>query len=70
MAKISMKSARVNALLTQQDMANLMEVSRDSIHKWESGKSKIGIPQFAMFCRLCQMQEDDIFLPINSTKSR
>lgn len=65
-----MKSARVNASLTQQDVAEQMGVCRDTIHKWETGKIKIGIPQFKMYCMLCNMAEDDIFLPFNSTKSR
>lgn len=70
MSKISMKAARVNSRLTQTDMADLLGVTKDTVLKWENGKSKIGIPQFTMYCSVCKMKTDEIFLPVESTKSR
>ena len=67
MAKIPMNAARVAAGLTQEEMAQKMGVSRQSIINWESGKSEIKTAYFYMFCRLTGFSEDDILLPKKST---
>ena len=36
--QISLAAARVNAELTQKDVAKLMEVDRSTIRRWEKGE--------------------------------
>ena len=67
MAKIPMNAARVAAGLTQEDLAQKMGVSRQSVINWESGKSEIKTAYFYMFCKLTGFSEDDILLPKKST---
>ena len=61
--KISMAAARVNAKLTQSDVAEIMKVSKQTIVNWENGKIVPGPAQFAMFCDICKAPKDAIFLP-------
>lgn len=67
MAKIPMNAARVAAGLTQEELAQKMGVSRQSVINWESGKSEIKTAYFYMFCKLTGFTEDDILLPKKST---
>ena len=66
MAKIPMNAARVAAGLTQEELAQKMGVSRQSIINWESGKSEIKTAYFYMFCKLTGFSEYDILLPEKS----
>ncbi|MDD6268414.1 MAG: helix-turn-helix transcriptional regulator [Clostridium sp.] len=69
--QISLAAARVNAGLTQADVAEKMGVSRQTVINWESGKiSTLGIPEMKMLCEIYSIPQDNIFLPSNSTKSR
>ena len=61
--KISMAAARVNAQLTQAEMAGIMHVSKQTIINWEKGKVIPGPAQFKMFCEVCKAPTDIIFLP-------
>ena len=61
--RITMAAARVNAGLTQADIAEQMHVSRNTIHLWETGKVIPGTAQFEMFARLCSRPPEKIFLP-------
>ena len=67
MAKITMEAARVNAGLTQAELAEKMGVSRATVINWESGKSEIKTAYLYMFCGLTGFSEDDILLPVKST---
>ncbi len=61
MTKITMKAARVNAGLTQQDVANELDVAPSTVRNWESG---VTTPKLAHFVRLCQLYKvpmDGIF---------
>lgn len=60
--KISMAAARVNAKLTQLDVAKKMQVSKQTIVNWENGYVIPGPAQFAMFCDICNAPKDAIFL--------
>lgn len=40
--KISLKAARINANLTQQEVADKIKVSKHTIINWEKGKTRIG----------------------------
>ena len=61
--KISMAAARVNADMTQSEIASRMGVSKQTIVNWENGKVIPKPAQLKMFCDLCQAPVDAIFLP-------
>ena len=60
---LSLKAARVNAGLTQAEMAERLDVAPVTIWKWETGKSEPKVNQFKRFCEVCGLKMDDIFLP-------
>lgn len=68
--QISLAAARVNAGLTQEDIAKKMGVSKQTIINWEKGKVVPGIPEMEMLARTYNIPQDYIFLPCYSTKSR
>lgn len=70
MAKIPLKAARVAAGFTQDELADKMGVSRQTIIDWESGKREIKTAYFYMFCGVTGFSEDDILLPVKSTKCK
>ena len=61
--KITMKAARVNAGLTQVQIAKLLEVSPVTIFNWEQGKTVPKRMQFEQFCKICGMPQEYIFFP-------
>lgn len=65
--KISLAAARVNAKLTQEDVAKSLKVSKKTVINWEKGAVT---PSFAILdtlSRLYNMPLDYIFLPKKST---
>lgn len=66
--KISLAAARVNASKTQEDMAREMHVTRATIANWEKGKRKMSEADLVMFCNICNMPKDYIFLPYKFAK--
>ncbi len=67
--KISLAAARVNAKLTQEEVANRLHVSKTSVVNWENGKV---IPTFSTVQALSAVYDipvDNIFLPAESTLS-
>ena len=68
--QISLAAARVNAELTQEQVAKRMGVGKQTICNWENGKIIPGIPQMEMLCNIYGLSTDNIFLPSYSTKSR
>lgn len=67
MEPITMKAARVNADLTQADVAGKMCVSNKTVMNWETGKVIPKPAQFKMYCDIVGRPEDDILLPTNET---
>lgn len=62
--KISLKAARVNANLTQRAAASFINVKKETISSWETGKSEPKITQAIALCSLYGVPIDDvIFLP-------
>ena len=61
--KITMKSARINARLTQAQLAELLGVSVPTVYLWEKGRSDIPAVKFKKFCELVGADMNDIFLP-------
>ena len=67
MFKISIAAARVNAQMTQAEAAKKMEVSRNTIVNWEAGKQVPDIAHFQMMCRIYNVPEERLIMPVKST---
>ena len=65
--RISLTAARVNARLTQEDVAKEMHISKQTVVNWEKGKVIPRTPELQMLSRLYGIPEDHIFLPHQST---
>lgn len=62
--KIKLNAARVNAGLTQEDVAKQLKVSKNTVVNWEKGKSSPDIAKGKALAKLFGMSVDDlIFLP-------
>ncbi len=68
MLKITLKAARVNAGMTQTQVAEKVGVIKETILNWENGKTKIKTFQLMALCQLYGISVDNIILPENSTK--
>ena len=62
-----MAAARVNANMTQDDIAREMHISKQTVINWEKGRITPNLAQFEMYCRLCGISKDNIFLPEKAT---
>lgn len=60
--KISLKAARVNANLTQKEVAHIVKVSKHTIMNWEKGKTNVGYAPLKMLSELYNVHIDNIFL--------
>lgn len=67
MAKIPLNAARVANGWTQEELAEKMSVSRQTVIDWENGKREMKAAYFYMFCKITGFSEDDILLPEKST---
>lgn len=61
--RISLAAARVNAGLTQENVAKEMHVSKNTIVNWENGKVEMKPAQFKMYCYIVGAPEDCIIFP-------
>lgn len=59
--RISMKATRVNAGLTQSELAQKLGVSNLTVANWERGKTCPRVEQFEAFCKACGMDSRDVF---------
>lgn len=64
--KISLAAARVNAGLTQNDVAKVLKVGKQTVVSWEKGKSEPKMSQSRQLSELYNMPLDFIFLPEKS----
>ena len=64
--QISLAAARVNAGLTQEEVAKRMKVSKNTLVNWEKGTSEPTITQGRELSRLYCIPLDNIFLPTKS----
>lgn len=69
MAKLTLPAIRVNANMTQEDMAAALGVSRKMIADWETGKAEMRPAYLMAICYLTGFSVDDILLPDKSSKS-
>ena len=65
--QISLAAARVNAKLTQEDVANKLHVSKRTIVNWEKGKVTPAFATVRMLSELYNIPINNIFLPDKST---
>lgn len=63
MLTISLAAARVNANLTQNDVAKAMKVSKNTIINWEKGRNSPKYNQMVELSKLYNMPMDYIFCP-------
>ncbi len=60
--KLTLKAARVNAGLTQKQLANLMGISESTMIKWEKSNGKdVKLANFRKLCKILGMNPNDIF---------
>lgn len=59
--QISLAAARVNAGLTQQDVAEKMHISKQTIINWEKGKTEPSVVQADQLAELYNFPRDAIF---------
>lgn len=64
--KITLKAARVNAGLSQSEVAEKVSVSRASINKWETGKTELKPINLYALCMIYKVSPDNIILPKGS----
>lgn len=62
MKRLTLASARVNAGLTQEEMANKLEVSPPTYKAWENYKRRIPADKLRKFCEITGFSMDLIFL--------
>lgn len=65
--KISLAAARVNAKLTQEEVAHRLQITKRTLINWEKG---VVVPSFAglnMLSDIYGIPIDNIFLPPKST---
>lgn len=63
MPKISLEAARVNAKLTQKELAEILGVSNATIVNWEKGNSEPNLTQLRKISELSGIPLDFISLP-------
>lgn len=66
---ISLAAARVNAGMTQEDVAKSMQMSKNIIIDIELGRRELKPHEFAYLCDLYKVSKDLIRLPSKSTES-
>lgn len=59
--QISLAAARVNAELTQKDAADLMEVDRSTIRRWERGEKIPNYDESKKLSEIYSIPLDNIF---------
>ena len=58
--KISMAAARVNANLTQAEIAEALHVGKQTVVSWENGKTSPTVDKAQEFCRICNVPFDRV----------
>ena len=66
MLQISLASARVNAKMTQEEVAKAIKVSKNTIVNWENGRSEPKSSQIRELSELYNIPIDNIFIPCKS----
>lgn len=61
MEKLSIKAARINAKLTQEDLAKCMGVHRNTVAAWEKNPKSLSIETAEKLCLIMKVKINDIF---------
>ena len=61
--QISLKAARVNANMTQEEVAYTLERNKQTIVNWENGITKISITDFKKLADLYQIPLEYLKIP-------
>lgn len=61
MPQITLKAARVNAGLTQSEVAEKLNISAGTLKNWERGKTFPKQPQIEALCELYGVTYDNLF---------
>lgn len=61
MKQISLKSARINASLTQKQLGELVGVHENTIAKWENDPADMSIRNAERVCKALDVKFSDIF---------
>lgn len=69
MPKITIRAARVNAGLTQDQMAERLGVSLTTLNAWERGRKSIRPAYLYAICQITGFEPGDIFFPEEVTKT-
>lgn len=65
--KISLAAARVNAGMTQEEVAEIMHVSKNTIINWEKGRVEVSFAILNTLASIYNYPIDFISLPKKST---
>lgn len=65
----NLKNAREKAGLSQKDVADSLNISRQSVSKWETGKAYPDIENLVVLSRLYQMSLDDLVIDTQEPES-
>ena len=63
MPKVTLAGARVSKGWTQQDIADMLGVSRTIVNRWETGKTEMKMAYLIAFCSLTGFDVNDISMP-------
>lgn len=61
--RISLAAARVNAKLTQQEVAKEMGIGKQTLVNWEKGKTEPKTSQIRKLSKIYNIPVDNIFFP-------
>ena len=61
--QISLAAARVNAGMTQEEVASKFKVTKQTIVNWEKGRKELKPAEFNMLSDLYGIPKNNIFLP-------
>lgn len=65
--KISLRAARINANLSQSEAAKKLNVSKDTVSNWESGKTSPNMEKLEVISRVYGIPYDMLnFLTVNT----
>lgn len=60
MSKITLRAARINAMLTQAEAARLLGVGLSTLQRWETGKGFPKEPSIRKICALYKVEYNNI----------
>lgn len=64
--RISLAAARVNAEMSQKELAGVLGVDASTISNWESGRSEPNASQLRKISDVSGIPMDFIFIPVQS----